>query len=238
MSHGWSSIYRGNWIYQTVERILSYLTTAILVVSQDDHTKAIDILKINPKKLTLIENAIFTYTEANYKYESNSDVNNITVVMIARFEYPKRQDLLVEAAKKLPNIHFNFVGEGDGLNDLKKNASSNTTFFGAVDDVWTILKESDIFILLSDSEGMPLAVLEALACGKPVILSDIPVMSVFIQDNGLMVKNDADSVLKALEEMQTMDLVSMGVSSQKLFNKRFNLLNKKKVYLSFYESLI
>ncbi len=235
VSHGWSSIYRGNWIYQRVEKMLSYLTTAILTVSIDDYTKAIEILKINPKKLTLIENAIFPYTEINYEPKG---IHAISVVMIARFEYPKRQDLLIKVARKFPAIHFSFIGEGEDLNDLKKNASPNITFFGDVTEVETILKESDIFILLSDSEGMPLSVLEALACGKPVILSDISSMRVFIQDNGLLVKNDMDSVLKGLEEMQTMDLVSMGVSSQKLFNKRFNLINKKKVYLSFYESLI
>jgi len=237
VSHGWSSIYRGNRIYQTVERLLSYLSTAILVVSKDDYIKAIDILEIYPKKLTLIENAIFPYNEDGSVPECSADMHNIHVVMIARFEYPKRQDLLMEAAKELPYMHFNFIGEGAGLNEAKKYNLPNTTFFGAISDVETILKKSDLFMLLSGSEGMPLAVLEALACAKPMILSDIPSMVGFINDNGLLVKNDVNSVVMALKKIQKMNFESMGINSQKLFNKRFNLNNKKNDYLSFYESL-
>ena len=238
VSHGWSAIYRGNWFYQIVEKILSFLTTSILVVSEDDYNKAIDILKINPKKLVLIENAILPYGDEDCKQKSSRDIHNTSVVMIARFEYPKRQDLLIAAAKKLHNINFNFVGEGENLSSLKENAPTNITFFGTLKEVGPVLKESDIFVLLSDSEGMPLAVIEALACGKPVLLSDIPSMELFIKDNGFLIKNDIESVVKAFKNIQEMDLVSMGMHSQKLFNERFNLAKKKNEYLSFYESLI
>ncbi|RRS32184.1 MAG: hypothetical protein P794_02090 [Epsilonproteobacteria bacterium (ex Lamellibrachia satsuma)] len=237
VSHGWSAIYRGNWVYQRVEKILSYLTTSILVISQDDYNKAIDVLKIDPRKLVLIENAIFPYKSNNCIDQLSKDREKITIVMIARFEYPKRQDLLIEVAKKFQNIHFNFVGEGQKLDQLKENAPYNVTFLGALTEVEPVLKKSDIFVLLSDSEGMPLSVIEALACGKPMILSDISSMRVFIEENGLLVKNDTESIVKALEEIQNMDLQSMGRHSEKIFNKRFNLLNKQKEYLSFYESL-
>ncbi len=238
VSHGWSSIYRGNWFYQIVEKILSFLTTSILVVSEDDYNKAIDILKINPKKLVLIENAIFPYKYKDCEQKSSRDINDMIVVMIARFEYPKRQDLLIEAAKKLHNIHFNFVGGGQNLNAFRENAPTNITFFDSLTEIAPVLRESDVFVLLSDSEGMPLSVIEALACGKPLILSDIQSMELFIKNNGFLVKNDIESIVKALENIQEMDLVSMGMHSQKLFNERFNLAKKKNEYLSFYESLI
>jgi len=238
VSHGWSAIYRGNWLYQKVEKMLSFLTTAILVVSKDDHKKATDILKIDPKKLVLIENAILPYRDEDCEQKSSRNMHNMTAVMIARFEYPKRQDILIEAANILPNIHFTFVGEGQHLDGFKENSPTNVTFLGTLTDLKPVMKESDIFVLLSDSEGMPLAAIEALACGKPVIFSNLSSMEVFIQDNGLLVKNDMDSVVKALVEIQNMDLGSLGKSSKKLFNARFNLLNKQKEYIAFYESVV
>ena len=238
VSHGWSAIYRGNWLYQKVEKMLSFLTTKILVVSKDDYKKAIDVLKIDPKKLVVIENGILPYEDDACKSERTTEPYTMSVVMTARFEYPKRQDILIEAANILPNIHFTFVGEGHYLDRFKENSPSNVTFLGTLTDLKPVMKESDIFVLLSDSEGMPLAAIEALACGKPVIFSNLSSMEVFIQDNGLLVKNDMDSVVKALVKIQNMDLASLGKSSKKLFNARFNLLNKQKEYIEFYESVV
>ena len=55
VSHGWSAIYRGNVVFQSVEKMLSYLSTFILTISKSDYDKAVEILKIPPKKLVLLE---------------------------------------------------------------------------------------------------------------------------------------------------------------------------------------
>lgn len=50
----------------------------------------------------------------------------------------------------------------------------SVVFHGFVDNVVPWLQASDLFVSASASEGMPLAVLEALSCGLPALLSDIP----------------------------------------------------------------
>jgi len=236
VSHGWSAIYRGNSMFQTVEKILSYLSTAILAISKSDYHKAVDILKIHPEKVVLIENAIYPYKNLA-RISRQKDLENITIVMVARFEYPKRQDLLIEAAKRFPDIQFKLVGEGKNLESCKKGAPSNVHFLKASTNIEEVLRDADIFALLSESEGMPISVLEALSCEKPILLSQMSSMETFVRENGLLVRNDVNEVIAAIKRLGELDLDSMGKDSLELFNDRFNLLNNKKKYIRFYESL-
>jgi len=100
-------------------------------------------------------------------------------------------------------------------------------------------QNADIFVLLSNSEGMPLSVLEALSYSKPIVLSDIPSMQTFIaDDNGMLVDNNVHCIVKVLKEMEDKNLKQMGESSKHMFDARFNLENQKDVYLNYYDSLI
>uniref|UniRef100_A0A7V4KBG1 Glycosyltransferase n=1 Tax=Fervidobacterium pennivorans TaxID=93466 RepID=A0A7V4KBG1_FERPE len=69
------------------------------------------------------------------------------------------------------------IGDGAERKKLEKVAPNNVVFLGWQRDVAPFLTEADAFISLSLSEGLPTAVLEALALGKPVILSNIPAHS-------------------------------------------------------------
>jgi glycosyltransferase involved in cell wall biosynthesis len=66
------------------------------------------------------------------------------------------------------------LGDGPLREALESKATSDIEFLGNVDDVAEHLITSDLFISSSLSEGLPNAVLEALSCGLPVLLSDIP----------------------------------------------------------------
>lgn len=237
VSHGWSAIYRGNRIYQWIEKGLSYLSSSILVVSQSDYTKAIDILHISPNKLKLIENSIFPISMKKCRQYTRED-NRLQVIMVARFDVPKRQDLLIAAAKRLAHMNFHFVGDGSQMKLLQKEAPSNTVFWGALDNISEVLYQADICVLLSESEGMPLSVLEALSCAKPLLLSQIPSMQTFIDANGLLVDNGIEAVVNALVELESKDLEILGKNSKEVFDARFNLELKKENYLEYYSDLI
>lgn len=90
----------------------------------------------------------------------------------------KRPREMIEAFRSYAtgrNTHFVLVGAGPLESECRKAASDlpNVTFVGRVPDVMMYLQASDCFVSASKAEGMPNAVLEALACGLPVILSDI-----------------------------------------------------------------
>lgn len=87
---------------------------------------------------------------------------------------------VAEIRRTLP-VQVAFCGEGDDLPRLQELAGSlglldSVHFLGhqAQSVVWSLMKRADLFITLSAYEGCPNALLEAMACGCPVLVSDIP----------------------------------------------------------------
>lgn len=104
----------------------------------------------------------------------------LRIVCAARFVPRKRQIDLINAAERLVRegleVHLDLVGEGPTLPSIRARAERGTlkhraTFHGALrpEDVPILLERSAVFCLPSTWEGMPAAVLEAMACGVPVV---------------------------------------------------------------------
>jgi len=73
------------------------------------------------------------------------------------------------------NMHLVYIGSGNLLEQCKlaSNGIDNIHIIGRIDNVADYLRCSDFFVSASIAEGLPNAVLEAMACGLPVLLSDI-----------------------------------------------------------------
>jgi glycosyltransferase involved in cell wall biosynthesis len=101
------------------------------------------------------------------------------VIMTARFFSQKNQLCLVRAAPLLPDdVHILFVGSGEPMNDCKAlaqqlGAAARVHFLGRRTDVERLLKSSDIAVLSTHYEGMPISVIEYMAAGVPVVVSDV-----------------------------------------------------------------
>jgi len=106
----------------------------------------------------------------------------LTVGLVARFRPQKRVDRWAEVAavlcKKNPNIKFIMVGDGPDDEMLRKKiAELNLTgviqLTGKLTDTYQAYKQIDVFLLTSDFEGLPLALLEAMSCGCVPIVSNV-----------------------------------------------------------------
>jgi glycosyltransferase involved in cell wall biosynthesis len=109
---------------------------------------------------------------------------DIIIAFVGRLASIKGLDTLLEASKGVLKRHTNvrllLVGDGDS-SSLPRHA--RITYAGYRKDVINVLKKCDIFVMPSISEGLPSAVIEAMACGIPVIGSDIPGgMKVLVRD--------------------------------------------------------
>lgn len=89
------------------------------------------------------------------------------------FTREKGQDIAIEAARLLPDVHFVLAGEGPLLEELRRTAPANVEFPGFVRDLAEFFSRIELFIMPSRSEAWGLATLEAMAWGVPVIVSDI-----------------------------------------------------------------
>lgn len=102
------------------------------------------------------------------------------IVMVARFEQPKRQDLLVEVLSLMKEQEWQLVFIGDGKEmeaakalSLQHDIAHRVKFLGSRDDIETQLQQADLFVLLSNFEGLPISILEAMRAQLPVIASNV-----------------------------------------------------------------
>ncbi|SDT86324.1 glycosyltransferase family 4 protein [Desulfobacula phenolica] len=127
--------------------------------------------------------------------------NNFTIVCAARFSHiAKRQDLLIEAIKKIKNhnVHVKFLGDGSLLKKYKKQIDSFSLghlaqFYGYVskERLKAITETADLVALPTDYEGVSKSVIEAMAMKLPVLVSDVPALNSFLVHNktGFLVEN-------------------------------------------------
>jgi glycosyltransferase involved in cell wall biosynthesis len=112
----------------------------------------------------------------------------------ARLEDQKGHVHLLEAATRLPEVRFALAGDGSRRAALEARAralgvADRVRFLGHRDDMPALLAASDIVVLPSLSEGLPIALLEAMAAGTPVIASAIGGVNELVRsgENGLLV---------------------------------------------------
>ncbi|MEU6376628.1 glycosyltransferase [Streptomyces sp. NPDC046909] len=99
------------------------------------------------------------------------------VVCVGRLCRQKGQDVLLEAwdavRERVPGARLVFVGDGPERDRLAARAPESVLFAGAVSDTVRWYQAADLVVLPSRWEGMALAPLEAMACGRPVVLTDV-----------------------------------------------------------------
>jgi glycosyltransferase involved in cell wall biosynthesis len=128
------------------------------------------------------------------------------LVCVGRLDRLKGHDTLLEAfvlvVAEQPRATLRLVGDGPRRAALEAQVARHglghhVTFTGSAGDVRPFLHGADVFVLASDTEGLPGAVLEAMACGLPVVATDVGGTShaVLDGDTGLLVAPHDPSAL-------------------------------------------
>ena len=139
-------------------------------------------------------------------YFSNSRIKDtITrILIVARLDPLKGHSTLFDATANLSNIQIDVVGDGDQLLLTKYMHRDDIVFHGFQKNVSNFYLKSDIFVLPSYTEGSPFSVLEAMASGLAVVVSDIPTLRELVVDshNGLLFKvGDSDALRNVLIDL-------------------------------------
>jgi glycosyltransferase involved in cell wall biosynthesis len=157
-------------------------------------------------------NIKYVYNGVDFDFFTNRNKpkeEKFTICFIGRYVEGKRAEIVFKLANKLPNINFIMAGgdlQNSYLSTLKK--PDNIKSIGWVDrnKIKELYHQSNLMIFPSISEGFGLVILEANACGLPVIASNIPVFSEIIQnDNGTLIdvdNNEIDSYINAIKKYQ------------------------------------
>ncbi len=153
------------------------------VVACSRHLQTVMREKYRCHHVAAIQNGIDTEQFKNFDQDEcrkqlGLPLGSFIYISTGLFIERKHNDEIIEAflAAKLENACLMMLGDGPLLLGMQRKYAKNKSvlFVGKVANVAEYLSAADCFVSASDSEGLPNAVLEALACGIPVILSDIP----------------------------------------------------------------
>ena len=99
------------------------------------------------------------------------------MVSVCRFVRQKNIKEVLKIAKKLPEINFLIIGDGELLEEIKKSISEislkNINLVGSKKNIYDYLYKSDIYLSTSLYEGLPLSILEAMSVGLPIVASNV-----------------------------------------------------------------
>ncbi|RDK12122.1 glycosyltransferase family 4 protein [Cupriavidus lacunae] len=186
------------------EWLLAPLTSRLICVAEAERAMS-ESLPIPSTRVTVVRNGI---PDTSALATPACDMRRI--VMVARFAIPKRHDLLVRAFAQanLPDCELALAGEGPRLAATQQLAEAlapgRISFPGNVQDIPALLASAQAFALISDHEGFPLSVLEAMRAGLPVIASDLPGIREQLDDGrcGLLIAgNNIDALTQALIQL-------------------------------------
>ena len=142
---------------------------------------------------------------------------------------------------------LDFIGSGPQLSQLQEIARSNgikANFLGNIPnhELPKILNQHELFVLPSLWEGMPKTLLEAMACGLPVIGTNVSGTKEVIKDgeNGILCDTDANSIRQAIVRlMDDEDLKKkLGKNARKTIEERFSLKKLVDQELNLYSQLL
>lgn len=214
---------------------------AEFVVANSDGL-ANEVYAIAPnQQVELIPNGVDT----QYFHPKRKQNAVLEIISVSRITKHKGYRYLLEALADLSNYHLTLVGDGPDSVELKRIAKQkgvNITFTGRLEkeEVLACLQRSDVFVLPSLNEGMSNAVMEAMAVGLSVVMTNVGGATELIKENGFVVKKESVSDLReALTRYQNDDeLLKKHSENSRKQAEIMSWENAAKAYVYLYDKIL
>jgi len=208
--------------FSLLRRILQFYFLRILKTDYTANSSAVarhvaHQVRINPNKIGIIPNGVpdipsNPMTRNKVRKRFGWKENDFVLGYVARMAPGKGHELFIKAAAKVCNrdksIKACLLGDGPIFPEIKElvkemGIEKITTMPRMVQNVDDFLQAFDAVVLLSEREGMPNALLEAMSAGKPIIATPVGgVPEILDHGNaGLLVENNVESVVKAIQSL-------------------------------------
>lgn len=207
--HGWAfnmqQSTKKKKMYKWVEKISAHFCDKIVCISDAEKESALREKICKPSKLQVIYNGIdleeIEKTTPMSRAQLGIPEDAFVVGMVGRLSKQKAPDTFVKSAKlikeKIPNAFFLMVGDGelrDQVESLINQYDLGSSFLitGWVDNPTAYMKIMDVGMLLSRWEGFGLVLPEYMACGVPIVATNVDAIPNIIKDsvNGMLVNED------------------------------------------------
>ena len=172
-----------NWLaYYPVERLLAYKTDVLVTIAKEDYTRA---QKFKAKKVVYLPGIGIDLKKFTPDYSSDSSElkqelqipeNAVVLLSVGEVNENKNHKVVIEALPDIPNAWYVLCGQGpliDSYRELSKTLGVSERFIatGYRTDIKRFYQMADVFVFPSLREGLPVALMEAMATGKICVAS-------------------------------------------------------------------
>jgi glycosyltransferase involved in cell wall biosynthesis len=248
--------YARHWRWRFLGRFAARTARRVFAVSADIRRELRDCGIVSPAKVMHVPNGVdaarFALDDdpAQMRSEYGLPARGPVIGTVGRLTALKRQDVLLNGFARLdhPTARLLIVGDGPAREELVNLAArlgitDRVVFAGYRERPERALAAMDVFALTSDSEGMPLAILEAWAAGKPVLATRVGGVPELVADGrtGVLFPAGDDAALAYRLNRLLADVpaaAAMGAAGRALVRERYDTRAMAATYLGHYRDLL
>ena len=232
-----------------IERILSKISNSLIAVSEKVKEDLLSV-GIGPKEKWVVIHAGLEVRDPTTKMIYPDDLTNFRVTWIGRFTDIINPKLAIDAMRRIPpnireHIQFQMVGDGELLADSKNYATEhgiNIDFPGWVTDIEAILTETDLLLMTSRNEGMPVVIIEAALLNVPCLSTDVGGVGEFIKDQitGFLANEEPDDLADKISYLFNVPTLvhDAGQHAYDFMKANFSLENSTRKHIDLYQNLM
>lgn len=229
------------WYTKCLEWLALRLANQVFIPTDENAARLRQKHPFASSKITVLNNAINTEVFRPIPKTPQYDIG-----YVGRLEKDKNLVNLLEAVKGL-NVSLCFIGQGpekDRLCDLARREHINLTIINRVENyrLPEYYNSFAIFVFPSLHEGNPKTLLEAMACGRPVIGCDVVGVKNIIQHNfrGILTMTDAESLKIAISKLlhNHLLMVKLGLNARNYIQQKYDFKVLLQKELRIYENIL
>lgn len=221
-------------------KFVDLISKRIIAVSQVVKESLNRDIRINENKIVVIYNgvAVKKAKRTDYRKILSLSENYKIVSMIGHLRPEKGHEVFIKSMPVvlsiIPDVKFIILGEGPCRNYLEElagkiNVSKNVIFLGKNESPDDIIRISDIVVLSSHSEGLPLSLIESASWSRVLVATDVGGVKEIVKDgiNGYLVKRgDYNALAKSIISLLKNEylLKKMSIESYSIYLKNFTAL--------------
>jgi len=232
------------WWCQPVDQWCQRFSAAFVSISEEIKQIFVNAERLDPAKVRIIPNAVEPLsppdaaTCARLRREVDVPDDGVLVGVVSRLEEPRKAlDVMIEAvahvAPRWPGLRCVLIGEGAWRPALEAQIqrlgmAAHVRMLGTRHDVSAWLSAMDLFVLPSRDEGLPMAIIEAMSAGRPIIATPVGGVPELIthEEHGLLVPpSDVAALAEAIERLLRDRALArrLGQAAQAKFAERFDM---------------
>ena len=210
--HGYFTAWKTH-IVIVIEKLLATFSAALIAIGNQVRDDLLAVRIGKAKKYTVIFpglDKLGSQSKSSAKDELVLEHNKTYIVFVGRLTQIKRPDRLIAIARHLkvkhPLVELLIAGAGEKfveIQELAKNESLPIVFLGWRNDIGRILSASNIALLCSDNEGIPLTLIQASQAGLPIVSTNVGSVRDIVVDGetGTLTEVNSHGLIHAIDDL-------------------------------------